>query len=116
MGKTLYNILREIKTKKSKIERENFARELLIKQNFTCAFAGNNSKYCWNHPRDKKIPHLKLEWGHKVPAHYGKSSQKLNNLILLCARCNNHIQSSRKIEQLIPELEHKLKNLKIINL
>jgi 5-methylcytosine-specific restriction endonuclease McrA len=108
-------MLRQMKTKKSKIEREEFVRITLKKQNSTCAFAGNDPKFCWNHPRDKTKPFLKLEWGHKVPTHYGKSSQNPDNLILLCARCNNHIQSSRKIKQLIPELEHKLKNLKSID-
>jgi hypothetical protein len=54
---------------------------------------------------------LKLEWGHFVPKAQRTGTTPFK-MILLCARCNNHIQTSRTIEQLIPELEHKLAVLK----
>ncbi len=61
-----------------------------------------------------KLSYLKLQWGHRIPSSHGDISQYPENLILLCARCNNNIQKSRSIRQIIPELEHKLKVLKKI--
>ena len=83
----------------------------LKNQGGTCYFAGGDDRYCWNHPKDRILRFLKLEWGHLVPksqAHIFGSPK----MILMCARCNNHLQTSRTIEQLIPELEHKLAVLK----
>ena len=114
LQRNLYNHLREMKIKKSKEERISFVKKILKIQKGTCAFAGGDPKYCWNHQKDKGLKHLKLEWGHKLPKSHGEKSKEMNNLILLCARCNNQIQTSRSIKQLIPELEHKLKVLKKI--
>jgi len=112
LEKTLINHLRRMKVKKTKEQRYEIVKNILKNQKLTCAFADGDDRYCWNHPRNKNLSYLKLEWGHKIPSFHGKISQFENILILLCARCNNHIQSSRKIEDLIPELEHKLKALK----
>jgi 5-methylcytosine-specific restriction endonuclease McrA len=90
-------------------------KKILLTQKQTCAFGDGDGSYCWNHPRNKKFPYLKLEWGHKIPIVHGSISQKESNLILLCARCNNHIQSSKTIAELILELEHKLRSLKKLN-
>jgi 5-methylcytosine-specific restriction endonuclease McrA len=73
-------------------------RQVRKKQGGTCFLAGGDDRYCWNHPKDGKIAYLKLEWGHKVPLSQGGSSD-LSNLILMCARCNNHIQTSRTLRQ-----------------
>jgi 5-methylcytosine-specific restriction endonuclease McrA len=81
--------------------------QVLKGQRGTCFLADGDDRYCWNHPKNGKIPYLKLEWGHRVPLSQGGGSD-LSNLILMCARCNNHIQTSRTLRQLIPELEHKL--------
>jgi hypothetical protein len=90
-------------------------RELLLRtlagQNGTCYFAGGDDRYCWNHPKDKKIAFLKLEWGHLVPTAQSVVGVA-PKMILLCARCNNQLQTSRTLEQLIPELEHKLPVIK----
>lgn len=112
---TLVNHLRKIQVKRTKEERIEFVMKTLVSQKYTCAFGGGDDKYCWNHPRNKRLHYLKLEWGHKIPKYHGKESQAEDNLILLCARCNNQIQTSRTIQQLIPELEHKLKALKKLN-
>ena len=112
LEKTLVNHLRKMGVKKTKNERLSIIQKILQNQKFTCAFAGGDDKFCWNHPRNKGIDYLKLEWGHKIPVSKGKSSQIERNLILLCARCNNQIQTSKTIDELIPELEHKLKELK----
>jgi hypothetical protein len=82
-------------------------RRVLQKQGGTCFLAGGDDRYCWNHPKDSKLTYLKLEWGHRVPLSQGGSSD-ISNLILMCARCNNQIQTSRTLHQLMPELGHKL--------
>jgi len=115
LEKTLYNHLRAMNLKKTKTERLVMTKTILKQQKNTCAFADGNDSFCWNHPKNKDSEFLILEWGHKIPRNFGKIAYKSNNLILLCARCNNQIQTSRKIEQLIPELEHKLQAIKKIN-
>jgi len=112
LQKTLSNHLRAMKVKRTKSERIEKIKEILKIQNYTCAFGDGDGSYCWNHVKDKKRLYLKLEWGHKIPSSHGKKSQEEKNLILLCARCNNQIQTSKTIDELIPELEHKLKALK----
>jgi len=114
LEKTLSIHLRKMKIKKTKLERMDKVKEILNTQKFTCAFADGDDSYCWNHPRNK-LPYIKLEWGHKIPAIHGSISQEESNLMLVCARCNNQIQTSQTIEDLIPELEHKLKALKKLN-
>jgi len=116
LERTLSNHLREIGTKKTKQERYEFVVKILASQKFTCAFADGDSSFCWNHPRNKDLKYLKLEWGHKIPKYHGKKAHAENNLILLCARCNNQIQTSKTVNELIPELEHKLKALKKLKL
>ncbi len=101
--------------KRTKKERLEFVMKKLVSQKHTCAFANGDDKYCWNHPRNKRLRYLKLEWGHKIPKYHGNKSETEKNLILLCARCNNQIQTSRTVQQLIPELEHKLRALKKLN-
>ena len=112
LEKTLYNHLRAMKVKKTKTERLEITKNILKQQKNTCAFADGDDSFCWNHPKNKGSEFLVLEWGHKIPRNFGQIAHQLDNLILLCARCNNQIQTSRKIEQLIPELEHKLQALK----
>lgn len=111
---TLANHFRKMGITKTKKEREQFVLKILQDQKFTCLFAGGDDRFCWNHPRKKDLKYLRLEWGHKTPSHYGEKSRTEDNLILLCARCNNQLQSSRTVIQLIPELEHKLGVLKRI--
>ncbi len=112
LDKNFIRHLRDMDIHPSKPERIKKIKKILKAQNYSCAFGDGDGSYCWNHVKDKSKPYLKLEWGHKIPSSHEKKSQKEENLILLCARCNNHIQSSKTIEELIPELEHKLKALK----
>jgi 5-methylcytosine-specific restriction endonuclease McrA len=80
---------------------------VLAAQGGTCLFAGGDHKYCWNEPKESER-YLKLQCAHMVPkSHAPKAS--LDNFALLCARCNNHIQSSRTLEQVSAELKHKLR-------
>lgn len=85
---------------------------ILSNQKYTCLLAGGDSKYCWNEPRDKS-PYLRLQWSHKIPIPHNPS-KTIKNFVLLCARCNNQIQSSRTLAQLCSELEHKTAVLNLI--
>jgi 5-methylcytosine-specific restriction endonuclease McrA len=89
-------------------------QKVLESQHGTCLLAGGDSKYCWNEPRDSQ-EHLKLQWSHKIPVAHNPE-KKLENFILLCARCNNQLQSSRTLLQLRSELIHKLETLNKIAL
>ena len=115
----LYNSLkghlRKMKESAKKEEEEKimkFIKDLLEKQNNTCAF-GKSVKgiYCWNKPGDWEKKYLKLEWGHIKPRCRKGQTQTINDLCLLCARCNNQIQTSRFLYQLKPELESKIENI-----
>ena len=101
--------------RKSKNERVDFVTNILKKQKNTCAFADGYDAFCWNAPKNKRLIYLKLEWGHKIPSIKGKKIDSEKNLFLLCSRCNNQIQTSRTIKELIPELEHKIKVLRNLN-
>jgi hypothetical protein len=119
---TLSNHLRSINEKKNKSERIKIVKELLEKQNNTCAFGKNVSgKWCWNEPKENytkdgeynELKYIKLQWGHIVPQSRNKN-QTIDNLCLLCARCNNQIQTSRYLIEIEKELESKLLHIKEI--
>jgi len=110
---TLANHLRKMGVKFTSTQKHDFVIKILKSQKDTCAFADGNPMYCWNNPREETLHYLKLQWGHKNPVSRTKWHTP-DDLYLLCARCNNQIQTSRTIHELIPELEHKLKALKKI--
>ncbi len=87
-------------------ECRQHTKKVLQQQENTCLLAGGESKYCWNEPRDQSS-YLKLQWSHKTPISHGPKPN-IDNFVLLCARCNNKIQSSRTFEQLEKELNHKI--------
>ena len=108
---TLSNHLRQINAQMTKSARIEFLQTLLEKQNKTCAFGKNvGGIYCWNEPKENYIDsvytekkYLKLQWGHIKPR-CRKEEQTADDLCLLCARCNNQIQTSRHLLQLKAEL------------
>ncbi len=53
LEKTLYNHLRAMKVKKTKIERLGITKSILKQQQNTCAFADGDDSFCWNHPKNK---------------------------------------------------------------
>lgn len=121
LQKTLIQHLKGMDIKLKIRERRHFVNELLEKQNYTCAFGKDvGGKYCWSEPRDnyvkksgeyKELKYLKLQWGHIKPRCRNKT-QTLDNLYLLCARCNNQIQTSRHLEQLEKELLSKILHIR----
>jgi len=93
---------------------EDIAENILEKQQNNCIFGTEcNSVYCWNAPKDKNLKYLKLEWGHLFTprCRLGNACDSIDNLALMCNRCNNQIQSSRELEQLELELQSKLEHI-----
>ncbi len=121
LQKTLSNHLRQMNTPMTKSARIEFVKTLLVKQNHTCAFGKNvNGIYCWNEPKENYIDgvynekmYLKLQWGHIKPR-CRKEEQTVDDLCLLCARCNNQIQTSRHLHQLKAELLSKIEHIDIM--
>jgi hypothetical protein len=59
-------------------------------------------------PPQESTPKVsQIRVGHRVPKFQGGAAE-LQNLVLVCARCNNQLQTSRTLSQLLLELEHKL--------
>jgi len=118
---TLSNHLRQINAQMTKSTRIEFLQTLLAKQNQTCAFGKNvGGIYCWNEPKENYIDsvytekkYLKLQWGHIKPR-CRKEEQTTDDLCLLCARCNNQIQTSRHLLQLKAELLSKIEHIDAI--
>ena len=123
---TLVNHLRKMNVRMTKTERTEFVMSLLTKQNKTCAFGKDiEGIYCWNEPKENYMnglyvekTYLKLQWGHIKPRCRDEEQTK-NDLCLLCARCNNQLQTSRHLSQLkaefISKIEHIDNMIKIIN-
>jgi hypothetical protein len=117
----LYNNLKNMNIKMTKPERIKFVETLLEKQNYTCAFGKNVAgMYCWNEPKENYLDnvyeektYLKLQWSHIKPR-CRKEKETIDNLYLLCARCNNQIQTSRYLEQLKAELMSKIEHIDMI--
>ena len=115
---TLSNHLRNMNAQMPKSARTEFVKTLLAKQNQTCAFGKNvGGIYCWNEPKENYVEniytekaYLKLQWGHIKPRSR-KEEQTTEDLCLLCARCNNQIQTSRHLEQLKAELLSKIEHI-----
>ena len=115
---TLSNHLRQMEIKLSKADRTDFVKKLLTDQNQTCAFGKKvNGMYCWNEPKENYTDdvytekrYLKLQWGHITPR-CRKTEQTKEDLCLLCARCNNQIQTSRHLQQLKAELLSKIEHI-----
>jgi hypothetical protein len=125
LQQTLSTHLRNMNVKKTKSERILIVKEILGKQNNTCAFGKNVAgKWCWNESKVnftksknetdseyRELKYIKLQWGHIKPR-CRKESQSINGLCLLCARCNNQLQTSRHVTQIEEELESKLLHIK----
>jgi hypothetical protein len=95
--------LKDIGIVKTKEERFTLVKTILEKQNGTCYLSNQKGAYCWNAVKEMAWPYLKMEWAHVVPR-CQKNAQTIENLGLMCNRCNNSIQSSRRLEQLPMEL------------
>ena len=60
--------------------------------------------FCWNVPQKGgwDLNYIKYEWGHLKSIHQNSNeSYNLENLCLQSARCNQHLQSSLNVEELL---------------
>jgi len=63
---------------------------------------GTEMPLYWNSPKDWDKNYIKYEWGHLRSRNQGEDKDnKLENLGLYSARCNQHIQTSMHIEELM---------------
>lgn len=63
---------------------------------------GTELPLCWNSPRDWDKNYIKYEWGHLRSRNQAQdNAHKLENIGLYSARCNQHIQTSMHIEELM---------------
>ena len=63
---------------------------------------GTELPLCWNSPRDWDKNYIKYEWGHLRSKNQNPlDSVGLESMALYSARCNQHIQSSMNIEELM---------------
>lgn len=68
---------------------------------------------CWNRPLNWNLNYIKYEWGHLHSINQNNiAAHVVRNLGLYSARCNQHIQASMDIQELLPyggELEQRIK-------
>jgi hypothetical protein len=63
---------------------------------------GTELPLCWNRPIDWDKNYIKYEWGHLRSRNQEQdNAYRLENLGLYSARCNQHIQTSMHIEELM---------------
>jgi hypothetical protein len=63
---------------------------------------GTELPLCWNAPKDWDKKYIKYEWGHLTSRNQdGPHAHRLDNLALYSARCNQHIQTSMNIQELM---------------
>jgi len=66
---------------------------------------GGSLPYCWNSPKDWDKDFIRYEWGHLRSRNQNESAHKITNLCLQSARCNQHIQTSMDIDEVLKWLE-----------
>ena len=57
--------------------------------------------YCWNSPKDWDKDYIRYEWGHLRSRNQNDSPDKITNLCLQSARCNQHIQTAMDIDEVL---------------
>lgn len=63
---------------------------------------GTELPLCWNRPSDWNINYIKYEWGHLLSQNQTiEKCSPIENVGLYSARCNQHIQSSMNIQELM---------------
>jgi hypothetical protein len=59
--------------------------------------------YCWNAPKD--WDYIRYEWGHLHSRNQNEGAHDVENLCLQSARCNQHVQTSMDIAEVVGWLE-----------
>jgi len=65
----------------------------------------NDLPYCWNAPKDWNKDFIVYEWGHLRSKNQNNNPYQIDNLCLQSARCNQHIQTSMDIEEVLKWLD-----------
>ena len=90
---------------RSESERSDFVRLIFRAQGERPFFHIESPlPYCWNAPSHDgwDINYIKYEWGHLRSINQNpESAFDIENLCLMSARCNQHIQSSMNINELL---------------
>lgn len=89
-------------------------KRLILKEIITLLFETQDNKpifhiegtelpLCWNHPNDwDKYNYIRYEWGHLLSRNQNPDNlDNIQNLGLYSARCNQHIQTSMNIQELM---------------
>jgi hypothetical protein len=61
--------------------------------------------YCWNAPKDWDKDYIRYEWGHLSSRNQNKVAHNIQNLCLQSARCNQHVQTSMDIDEVLKWLD-----------
>jgi len=61
--------------------------------------------YCWNAPKDWGKDFIVYEWGHLRSRNQNNNPYQIDNLCLQSARCNQHIQTSMDIKEVLKWLD-----------
>lgn len=97
---------RRLNASNSKAERREFVRLIFQAQgNRPFLHIDAPLPYCWNSPYHGgwNFNYIRYEWGHLRSINQNPSSAfGVENLCLMSARCNQHIQSSMNIDELLP--------------
>lgn len=61
--------------------------------------------FCWNSPKDWDKNYIRYEWGHLRSVNQNEDANQIENLCLQSARCNQHIQTSMDIIEVLEWLK-----------
>lgn len=63
---------------------------------------GTELPLCWNAPKNWNLDYIKYEWGHIMSRNQNSNAaHRIDNLGLYSARCNQHIQTSLDVPELM---------------
>ncbi len=61
----------------------------------------NPLPYCWNAPKDWAHNYIRYEWGHLFSRNQNEGAHDIENICLQSARCNQHVQTSMDIDEVL---------------
>jgi hypothetical protein len=61
--------------------------------------------FCWNRPTDWNKDFIRYEWGHLRSLNQNDDAHQIENICLQSARCNQHIQTSMDITEVLEWLK-----------
>lgn len=57
--------------------------------------------FCWNAPKDWNRNYIRYEWGHLRSRNQNENAHHIENICLQSARCNQHVQTSMDITEVM---------------